>query len=132
MAEILMQDNEKNNLARAGTSFKNSTSYNPVMRPMTNGRVNTGFQRIGTSAASRAGSRQANMLRTGRVMTKNGVPMTSNGRVLRLATASLQQFGQNFFDVSKADLKRIAQRKSKARAIFQYLFYVEYNLRKAL
>lgn len=132
MAEILMQDNEKNNLAKAGTSFKNSTSYNPVMRPMTNGRVNTGFQRIGTSAASRAGSRQTNMLRTGRVMTKNGVPITSNGRVLRLATASLQQFGQNFFDVSKADLKRIAQRKSKARAIFQYLFYVEHNLRKAL
>jgi len=76
-----------------GTSFKNSTSHNPVLRPMSNGRLNTGFQRVATSVGSRAGSKQANMLRTGRVMTKNGVPATSNGRVLRLATASLQQHG---------------------------------------
>lgn len=60
---------------------------------MSSGRVNTGFQRVGTSVASRSGSKANNMLRTGRIMTKNGVPATSNGRVLRLATASLQQHG---------------------------------------
>jgi hypothetical protein len=60
---------------------------------MSNGRVNTGFQRIGTSMGSRSGSKQANLLRTGRIMTNNGVPITSNGRILRLATASLQQHG---------------------------------------
>jgi hypothetical protein len=103
------------------------------MRPMTNGRINTGFQRVGTSLGSRAGSKaNNNMIRTGRIMTKNGIPATSNGRVLRLATASLQQHGDNFFDVAKADLRKIAQRKSKARTIFHYLFYVEHNLRKAL
>lgn len=60
------------------------------MRPMNTGRVNTGFQRIGTgAAASRAGTRSNNMLRTGRIMTRNGVPATSSGRVLRLSTASL-------------------------------------------
>lgn len=61
------------------------------MRPMNSGRVNTGFQRIGTSAAgSRAGTRSGiNMLRTGRIMTRAGVPTTSNGRILRLSTASL-------------------------------------------
>ena len=61
------------------------------MRPMSNGRINTGFQRVGTSLGSRAGSRANNnkMLRTGRIMTKGGVPTTSNGRVLRLSTASL-------------------------------------------
>ena len=60
------------------------------MRPMNTGRINTGFQRIGTSVANtRAGSRANNMLRTGRIMTRNGVPTTSSGRVLRLATASL-------------------------------------------
>lgn len=63
------------------------------MRPMSNGRVNTGFQRVGTTAGSRAGSKQTTMLRTGRIMTNNGVPITSNGRILRLATASLQQYG---------------------------------------
>ena len=87
---MLIKDNEKNNLARAGTSFKNASGHNPVMRPMSSGRINTGFQRVGTSMGSRAGSKSGNnMLRTGRIMTKAGVPTTSNGRVLRLSTASL-------------------------------------------
>jgi tetratricopeptide repeat protein 8 len=132
IADALMQETDKNAFARVGTSFRNSAGHNPIMRPMSGGRVNTGFQRVGTSANSRAGSKQANMLRTGRVMTNNGVPATSNGRVLRLATASLQQHGENFFDASKADMRRIAQRRSKARVVFLYLFYVEHNLRKAL
>lgn len=90
MADQLIKDNEKNNLARVGTSFKNSSSQNPVMRPLSSGRLNTGFQRVGTSMGSRAGSKaNNNMLRTGRIMTKGGVPTTSNGRVLRLSTASL-------------------------------------------
>lgn len=59
------------------------------MRPINSGRINTGFQRVGTSMASRSGTRSNNMLRTGRIMTKGGVPTTSNGRILRLATASL-------------------------------------------
>lgn len=58
------------------------------MRPLNTGRMNTGFLRIGTSAASRSGS-QGGMLRTGRIMTRGGVPTTSNGRILRLSTASL-------------------------------------------
>jgi len=65
-------------------------------------------------------------------MTKGGVPATANGRVLRLATASLEQYGENFFDSAKADLKKISQRRSKARLIFLYLFYVEHNIRKSL
>lgn len=92
---------------------------------MNSGRLNTGFQRVGTSVASRSESRSSNnMLRTGRIMTKAGVPTTSNGRILRLSTASLEQFGDNFFDSSKVDLRKIAQRRSKARLIFQYMFYV--------
>ena len=102
------------------------------MRPLNSGKLNTGFQRVGTSIGSRAGSRANNMLRTGRIMTRGGVPATSNGRVLRLSTASLEQHGENFFDSSKVDLRRVAQRKSKARNIFLYLFYVEHNLKKAL
>lgn len=65
-------------------------------------------------------------------MTKGGVPTTSNGRILRLSTASLTQYGENFFESSKADLRKIAQRRSKSRLIFQYLFYVEHNLQKCL
>ena len=60
------------------------------MRPLSSGRINTGFQRVGTSMGSRAGSRSNNnMIRTGRIMTKGGVPTTANCRVLRLSTACL-------------------------------------------
>jgi hypothetical protein len=86
---MLIKDEETNKLARVGTSFKSSANANPIMRPLNSGRLNTGFQRIGTSVASRAGSKQNNMLRTGRIMTKGGVPTTSNGRILRLSSASL-------------------------------------------
>jgi hypothetical protein len=65
-------------------------------------------------------------------MTKSGVPTTSNGRILRLSTASVEQYGENFFDSSKVDLRKIAQRRSKSRLIFQYLFYVEHNIKKCL
>ena len=88
IAELMIKEEQSNKFARAGTSFKGSANANPVMRPLNSGRLNTGFQRAGTSVGSRAGSRN-NMLRTGRIMTKGGVPTTSNGRVLRLATASL-------------------------------------------
>lgn len=84
----MVKEEVSNKFARAGTSFKGSAQANPIMRPLQSGRLNTGFQRAGTSAGSRAGTRN-NMLRTGRIMTKNGVPTTANGRVLRLATASL-------------------------------------------
>jgi hypothetical protein len=90
---MLIKDEETNKLARVGTSFKSSGNANPIMRPLNSGRLNTGFQRIATSVASRAGSKQNNMLRTGRIMTKGGVPTTSNGRILRLSTASLEQHG---------------------------------------
>lgn len=63
------------------------------MRPLNSGRLNTGFQRIGTSVASRSGTRSNTMLRTGKIMTRGGVPTTSSGRVLRLSTASLEQHG---------------------------------------
>ena len=85
---MMIQEQETNKFARAGTSFKGPSQANPILRPMQSGRINTGFQRAGTSAGSRAGSRNG-MLRTGRIMTKGGVPATANGRVLRLATASL-------------------------------------------
>jgi len=89
---MMIKEDDTNKFARVGTSFKSTANANPIMRPINSGRLNTGFQRVGTSA-SRAGSRSNNMLRTGKIMTRGGVPATSNGRVLRLATASLEQYG---------------------------------------
>jgi tetratricopeptide repeat protein 8 len=90
IAELMVKEQDSNTLARPGTSFRSpAAGNNPIMRPLNSGRVATGFQRAGTSVGSRAASRSNGMLRTGRVMTKGGVPTTSNGRILRLSTASL-------------------------------------------
>lgn len=92
MAELMIKDETSNQFARPGTSFRATHQANPIARPLHSGLLNTGFQRAATRASSRTGSRN-NMLRTGRIMTNNGVPTTANGRVLRLATASLAQYG---------------------------------------
>lgn len=60
------------------------------------------------------------------------MPVTSNGRVLRLGTASLISIGDKFFDVEKANYKNIAKKKRISKIIFKYLFFVEHNLKKAL
>lgn len=58
--------------------------------------------------------------------------MTSNGRVLRLATASLIASGENMLNIDVLSLKNIAKKKSMSRIIFKYLFYVDKDLKKAL
>ena len=52
---MMIKQDQKNKFARVGTSFKNNSSANPVMRPVTSGRLNTGYQKVGTSTGSRAG-----------------------------------------------------------------------------
>ena len=59
--------------------------------------------------------------------------MTSGGRFLRLGTASLLAFNsENFLDSSKLQPKKLVQKKSLAKAVLDYLIYVENNPRKAL
>ena len=51
---------------------------------------------------------------------------------MRLGTASIQQSGGEFLDSGKLNMKKIAKNKSMARAICDYLLYVEHNPKRAL
>ena len=59
-------------------------------------------------------------------------PITSGGRILRLGTASMLQQGDQFIMADKLDAKRIAKKKHIAKAVVDYLIYVESNFRRAL
>lgn len=61
-------------------------------------------------------------------------PVTSaSGRYVRLGTASmLTEPGGPFIDVSKLNLSKYAQKPALAKALFEYLFHHENNVRSAL
>lgn len=126
-----MNDKQQNTFARVGTSFGAAGTANPIARPISKtGRISTGFVRPGTSKQmSRAGGAPNEALK---LRTRAGMPMTSSGRALRLSTASLAQAGDKFFESDKMNYKNLAKKKTQARLIFKYLFYVEHNLKKAL
>jgi tetratricopeptide repeat protein 8 len=59
-------------------------------------------------------------------------PVTSGGRMLRLGTASMMQAGGQFIMADKLNAKNIAKKKHIAKAVVDYLIYVESNFRRAL
>ena len=59
-------------------------------------------------------------------------PMTSGGRLVRLGTASVMQTGGEFIMADKLNAKHVVKRKYLAKAIVDYLIYVESNFRRAL
>ena len=52
--------------------------------------------------------------------------------MLRLGTASMLQQGDEFIQSDKLNAKHIAKKKSVAKAVCDYLIYVENNFRRAL
>lgn len=88
-------------------------------RPGTN-RAMTGMSR-GNLSTAMAGQRQG----TSR-------PITSGGRLVRLGTASLMQQGDVFLASDKIIAKNIIKKKHIAKAVVDYLIYVESNFRVAL
>ena len=137
VAEMLMDENATAAVARPGTSLsnpqyanKNSGSYDPVIRPVTNGgRPVTGFTR---PASSRPMSGSVNI--GDALQSRGGIsarPMTNLGREIRLGTASLSSTGA-LVDVGRLNIKKYASKPGLAMILFDYLLYVEHNIRKAL
>lgn len=52
--------------------------------------------------------------------------------MLRLGTASMMQSGGAFLMADKLNAKSVAKKKHMAKAIVEYLIYVESNFRRAL
>lgn len=137
MADLLLDENTVAAVPRPGTSLQRpQTSANGpslALRPVTRGgRPITGFMRPGSARpTSSSGSIEAAIRsQTGRGGTSR--PVTSSGRFLRLGTASLLGQGDQFIVSDKLDMKKMASKPGIAKALCEYLIYVEHNPKRAL
>lgn len=133
IGEIILDDHSITKTARPGTSLRVGTSAkgaNPMIRPVTSsGRPLTGVVRPGT--VQRQGTATIAFLNPGRIGTSRAT--TSGGRYLRIATASLQSLNSSLsLDTKDINPKTIVQKKSVAKAVADYLFYVEKNFKLLL
>lgn len=138
VADIMLDENSVAAVPRPGTSIaRPNTSaaggISPALRPVTRGgRPITGFARPGSARpTSSSGSIEAAIRsQTGKPGTSR--PVTSAGRYLRLGTASMISNGDQFILADKLDMKRMAQKPAIAKALCDYLIYVDHNPKKAL
>lgn len=138
VAEVLLDDNSMASAPRPGTSLqKPLTSARPGSssngnRPVsTSGRPLSGFARPGTN--NRTGSSQGveGAFQGNRPGTSR--PVTTSGRFVRLGTASMRsEPGGPFIDAARMDFKKYAQRQSLAKALCDYIIYVDHNPKRAL
>jgi len=132
IADALLDDNAVAQAPRPGTTLgAGAGGKSSSLRPLTaSGRPTTGFLRPGTSSSLRLGTGLD--LRAGRQGTAMRAS-TALGRVMRLGTASLMSApGGPFIAPDRLDLRKYARRPALARALCDYLLYVEHNPRKAL
>ena len=96
------------------------------------GRAITGYVRPGTNRAVTGQSR--GNLTTALQGQRPGTsrPVTSGGRLVRLGTATTMQSGAQFIVADKLNAKSVAKKRHLAKAIVDYLIYVESNYRRAL
>jgi tetratricopeptide repeat protein 8 len=132
LGETLLDDHKITNLNRPGTSMSLNTSkgISPMVRPSSSsGRPLSGVVR---PQSSRKTSEFNNIRQqTGRVSTSRAT--TCGGRYLRLATASLQSINSSLsLNVNDIVPKNIVKKKSLAKCVTDYLFYVEKNFKKIL
>lgn len=96
------------------------------------GRAVTGYARPGTNRAVTSSGRGALTTAMQGVRAGTSRPITSGGRMLRLGTASMMQQDGQFIMSDKLNPKNIAKKKHIAKAVVDYLIYVENNFRRAL
>ena len=131
LGEMILDDHSIASVPRPGTSLRAITTNNSIKPSGNNGRPISGVVRPGTN--SRVGTSSGNIIRqqTGRVGTSRAT--TSGGRYLRIATASLQSLNSNFsLDTRDINPKTLVLKKSLAKAVADYLFFVEKNFKLLL
>ncbi|XP_022655523.1 tetratricopeptide repeat protein 8-like isoform X5 [Varroa destructor] len=134
IAEILLDDNAIAQVARPGTSLRTSSSAqgaNPLMRPMSqSGRPITGMVRSGAEGA--VGSIDA-ALKTARTAMSARPVTSSSGRYVRMGTASmLSETGEPFINVARLNISKYSQQPALAKALFNYIYYHENEVRHGL
>ena len=136
---LLPDENAITTAPRPGTSFSRPLSssgqggISQNIRPMSNaGRPVSGYMRPGTNRAVTSSGRGDLSTALQGVRPGTSRPVTSGGRMLRLGTASLMQTNGQFIMADKLNAKNVAKKKHIAKAVVDYLIYVESNFRRAL
>lgn len=136
LAEMLMDDNTIAQVSRPGTSLKQPGTGQGApsqgVRPMSqSGRPVTGFARPGTQSGRPGTMEQA--IRTPRT-AHTARPVTSaSGRFVRLGTASMLSTPDGpFINLARLNFAKYAARPNLAKALFEYIFHHENDVRNAL
>jgi len=136
IAEMLMDDTAIAQVARPGTSLKKpGTAINgpsQSFRPMSqSGRPLSGFVRPGTQGGRPGTMEQA--IKTPRTAATARPVTTASGRFVRLGTASmLSQPDGPFINLSKINFPKYGKRQNLSKALFEYIFLHENDVRNAL
>ncbi|XP_010009385.1 PREDICTED: tetratricopeptide repeat protein 8 [Nestor notabilis] len=134
IAEMVLDENAIAQVARPGTSLKlPGTSQgggpSPAVRPVTqSGRPITGFVRPSTQSGRPGTMEQAiDTPLTARAIT------SASGRYIRLGTASMITNPDGpFINLSRLNLAKYAQKPKLAKALFEYIFHHENDVKNAL
>lgn len=136
IAEMLMDDNAIATVTRPGTSLKKpgtgqggpSAGFRPMSQ---SGRPLSGFVRPGTQSGRPGTMEQA--IRTPRT-ARTARPVTSaSGRFVRLGTASMLSTPDGpFINLARLNFSKYAARPNLAKALFEYIFHHENDVRNAL
>lgn len=137
IAEMMLDENAIAQVARPGTSLKLPVTGqvggpSPAVRPVTqSGRPVTGFVRPSTQSSRPGTMEQA--IRTPRT-SHTARPVTSaSGRYVRLGTASMLTNPEGpFINISRLNLAKYAQKPNLAKALFEYIFHHENDVKNAL
>uniref|UniRef100_A0A8D0H055 Tetratricopeptide repeat domain 8 n=1 Tax=Sphenodon punctatus TaxID=8508 RepID=A0A8D0H055_SPHPU len=137
IAEMMLDENAIAQVARPGTSLKlPGTSQgggpSPAVRPVAQtGRPITGFVRPSTQGGRPGTMEQA--IKTPRT-AHTARPITSaSGRYVRLGTASMLTNPDGpFINVSKLNLENYAQKPKLAKALFEYIFHHENDVKNVI
>eukprot|EP00792_Barthelona_sp_PAP020_P007732 TRINITY_DN3159_c3_g1_i1.p1 TRINITY_DN3159_c3_g1~~TRINITY_DN3159_c3_g1_i1.p1 ORF type:complete len:503 (+),score=104.90 TRINITY_DN3159_c3_g1_i1:835-2343(+) len=132
LADVILDDNATTDTPRPGTSFSRPNQSSSMNRPVTqSGRPLTGYSRPGTS--SRPTTSSVSVRRTMTAFRQGTArPTTNAGRIVRLGTASVQQFGGQFIDINKMDMTRQSRNPEFSKVLCDYILMVEHNPRIAL
>ncbi|XP_014677351.1 PREDICTED: tetratricopeptide repeat protein 8-like [Priapulus caudatus] len=136
IAEMLMDDNVIASVSRPGTSLNTpATAQGPTsqaVRPVSqSGRPLSGVVRPGTQSGRPGTMEQA--LRTPRT-AHTARPVTSaSGRFVRLGTASMLSNPDGpFINLARLNFSKYASQQNVAKALFEYIFHHENDVKNAL
>ncbi|KAF2357594.1 Tetratricopeptide-like helical domain [Trinorchestia longiramus] len=138
LADALMDDNSIATIARPGTSLKTAPpptggqGPSQAVRPSTqSGRPLSGVMRPGTQSGRPGTIDQA--LKTPRTSHTARPVSAATGRHVRLGTASMVSPSDGpFLNIARLNLAKYAGLPHLSRALFEYIYYHENNVRTAL